>query len=98
MRSRFAEEELSSNISERRDIPMQLRKGKSYSAEDVMKWLQEVRKRKDEHGRPLIKKAQVAVLRKVCTRICDELAQTAAKEEFSEPLMWCMRGGPGVGK
>ena len=79
-------------------IPNTLRTSNGYSEQNAMTWLQDVRRRKNNDGSQFVRKAQIAVLQNACARICDELAQAARKDNFTEPLMWCMHGGPGVGK
>ncbi len=69
-----------------------------YSSEDVWKWYDQKRRAQSEQGRPLVKAAQLEMLRIVCQRVCDELQESDDNLARSEPLMWLLHGGPGTGK
>ena len=43
----------------------------------------------------MYKEKQFEVIGRVAERICAEMEDQAA---LTEPLLWCMHGGPGVGK
>ena len=55
-------------------------------------------KGRNKKGKPYVKKAPFAVLKKVCDRACQELREDADSLAKSDPLLWLMHGGPGVGK
>jgi hypothetical protein len=69
-----------------------------YSAEDVWKWYDDKRRAQNEQGQPLVKAAQLEMLRIVCQRVCDELHESTDDIARSDPLMWLLHGGPGTGK
>ena len=75
-----------------------LRAGRSYSTEDVRRFVEEARQRKRKDGQPFYKAAQIKVLESVSERVCTELHEEACNEDYSEPFMRLMHGGPGVGK
>jgi hypothetical protein len=75
-----------------------VRQAKGFTEAGIHRWLLALKLRKDIHGKPAIKKAQVTVVEKVANRICLELSQAAAGKEIEEPLIWCMHGLPGTGK
>ena len=56
------------------------------------------RKRRHEKDQPAVKAAQLEMLRVVCQRMCDELAEGADEHRRSDPLMWLLHGLPGTGK
>ena len=63
-------------------------------------WLRELKNRTDENGRPLANKKQYDAVGLVAERVIQELRATAgtASAATSEPLRWCVHGGPGTGK
>ena len=69
-----------------------------YSAEDVWTWYDKKRRAENEQGHPLVKAAQLEMLRIVCQRVCDELQESNDDVARSDPLMWLLHGGPGTGK
>ena len=60
--------------------------------------VQNKEKAKNEKGQPAVKAAQLEMLRVVCQRMCDELAEGADEHRRSDPLMWLLHGLPGTGK
>jgi hypothetical protein len=62
-----------------------------YSSQDIWKWYEKKRIAKDEQGVPLVKAAQLEMLRVVCQRLCDELQASSDDIERSDPLMWLMK-------
>ena len=87
-----------------KDIPRDpsLRVAGAYSVKDVWQWFHKKAKEKNEAGKPLVKKAQLEMLRIVCQRVCDELEQADGQhcgpELITDPLMWMLHGTPGTGK
>ena len=71
-----------------------LRSASGYTAKDIWKWFDKKRKEKNLKGQPMVKAAQLEMLRIVCQRICDELEDNFA----AEPLLWTLHGIPGTGK
>jgi hypothetical protein len=69
-----------------------IRKGKAFSARDVWAWFQ----KQSREGR--LRQKQLDMLRVVCQRVCDELAETGDGVSRSPPLMHLLHGGPGTGK
>ena len=55
-----------------------LREAKAYTAADVHRWMAEVRARKNEQGKPAVRKAQLAMLEIVVDRVCAELEEGEA--------------------
>ncbi len=72
--------------------------GRAFTTVDIRNWLLEVESRRTQNGETMYKEAQLAFLRKVCNRMCDELTSAATGVEVGDPLLWCLHGGPGVGK
>ena len=90
--------EQSFSAHERSERAASCREAKSYTQDDINNWLRKVRARKNKRGEPLLKEAQLAVLEKVAHRLGVEIEQDAAGKVWEDPLIWCVHGGPGVGK
>ena len=75
-----------------------LRTSKAYSAKDVWAWFEKTRNKKNRKQQPLVKDAQLEMLRIICQRVCDELEDIANDAPMREPLMWFLHGPPGTGK
>ena len=63
--------------------------------DQIRAWFVNKRHEKTESGKPLYNEKQLQVICKVVNRICEEMED---KAHVTEPLLWCMHGGPGVGK
>ena len=61
-----------------------MRRGKTYTAGEVRGWMAEVRARRDAHGHPAVKQAQLVMLQIVVDRVCTELEE-AGQEEARRP-------------
>ena len=72
--------------------------GREYSTSDIQTWLEKVRHRRNKHGEPYLKAAQFEMLSKVCERICVQLREEDNDADYTQPFLWLMHGGPGVGK
>ena len=72
----------------------------SATANDVAKWLANLKTRKDSKGRLVTNAKQFEAVEKVAERVMQELraGPDAPDEAFGEPLRWCVHGGPGTGK
>jgi hypothetical protein len=66
----------------------------AYTPGDVWTWYNSKRKETNSKGEPLVKAAQLEMLRVICKRVCDELQG----ESGGEPLIWMLHGLPGTGK
>jgi hypothetical protein len=75
-----------------------LRASSGYSAKDIWSWYKKKKEAKNDRGRPLVRAAQLEMLRVVCQRMCDELDEVADGHDRSDPLMWLLHGCPGTGK
>ena len=72
-------QEFAANYAEKHPTDPSLRRGKKYSTEDIWGWLEAQQRRTDKNGKPAVKAAQIDMLRVVCQRLCDELAEDAAE-------------------
>ena len=63
-----------------------LREGSRYSAQDIRDWIADVRGRKNQHGAPMYRQAQIAAVEKVTDRMCKELEQQAAEMDVEDPI------------
>ena len=70
----------------------------AYSTADVDRWLARAQVRKTKNGKPYVRTSQFNVLKKACDRVKQELLEEAGHAPRSDPLLWLMHGGPGVGK
>ena len=66
----------------------------------VEAWLQKLKERRNESGRPLANTKQYDAVSIVAARVVEELraAASPARIGIGEPLRWCVHGGPGTGK
>ena len=65
------------------------------TVDDVRQWFAQLRLEKDKEGKPQYKEKQLEMIGKVVDRVCEEMTDAV---QLSDPLLWCMHGGPGVGK
>ena len=75
-----------------------VREDKSYSAKEVWAWFHQKSLQKNKKGKPLVKEAQLEMLRIICQRVCDELQEKDTGVPVSDPLLWLLHGSPGTGK
>jgi hypothetical protein len=61
-----------------------VQRGKTYTTGEARGWTAEVRARRDAHGQPAVKQAQLAMLQIVVDRVCTELEE-AGREEARRP-------------
>ena len=63
-------------------------------------WLQKLKDRRNEGGRPVANTKQYDAVSVVAKRVVEELraAASPARIGIGEPLRWCVHGGPGTGK
>ena len=69
----------------------------SLTADKIRSWLKDKCSEVDECDQPRMKKKQAEVLERVTQRVLTEHVEANLSDK-SEPLRWCVHGGPGVGK
>ena len=68
------------------------------SEEEVRKWQQDFKDRRNESGRPLLNALQYEMVLYIADQVCIEMRAKAANNyDNAQPLRWSMHGGPGTG-
>ena len=99
-KSQRRERSLTANLKEAEERTASVRAITSATPEDVLKWLAELKRRRQTNGRLVCNAKQYDTVEKVANRVISELRTEASgcAAEFGEPLRWLAHGGPGTGK
>ena len=102
-KSQKREKPLSANVKDTEERGASLRSLTSATADDVQRWLDDLKTRRNtdgqRKGRLICNAKQYEAVVKVASRVMRELqGESLGEEDYGEPLRWVIHGGPGTGK
>lgn len=102
-KSQRREKSLTASVKDAEERGVSLRCLTSATADDVQRWLDELKVRRNKEGRLkgrlVCNPEQYAAVEKIAIRVIRELnAESLGAHDYGEPLRWVVHGGPGTGK